>query len=299
MKKFLPILLSLFFAAALLVSPETAAAAVRSGLTLCARTVIPSLFPFFAVTAFLLRLGVDSLLRPVFAPIMMPLFHLRGTCAVPLLAGLTGGYPTGAKTAAELYEQGTLTRREAELLLGFCNNCGPGFLLGYVGTAILGSPRAGMVLLVIHFSAALLTGMILCRLPRKNEHLPLPCPVPVHTLSPAKALTSAVSSALTSTLGICAYVALFQTAAALLPPLPPSILGGVEMVSGMAELTPSAGGFIAAAGLTAWGGISVHCQTASVTGELSLRYHTAGKVIQTLLSVLLALLTANLVYGSL
>lgn len=296
MKKFLPILLSIFFAAALLAQPEPAALAVQNGLSLCARTVIPSLFPFFAVTAFLLRMGADTLLRPIFSPIMMPLFRLRGVCALPLVAGLTGGYPTGAKTAAELYEQGILTKREAELLLGFCNNCGPGFLLGYAGAAVLGSAQTGTYLLAIHFTAAIGTGMILCRLPRRNEPRPLPCTVPAHTLSPAKALTSAVSSALTSTLGICAYVVLFQTAAALLPALPPAVLGGVEMVSGMARLTPSASGFIAAAGLAAWGGISVHCQTMSVTEDLSLRYHTAGKIIQTILSVLFAFLAAKWVY---
>lgn len=296
MKKFLPILLSVFFATALLARPAEAALAVRNGLSLCARTVVPSLFPFFAVTAFLLRMGVDTLLRPIFAPFMRPLFHLRGICALPLLAGLTGGYPTGAKTAAELYEQGTLTKEEAELILGFCNNCGPGFLLGYVGAAVLGSTQMGVYLLVIHFAAALATGMILCRTPRRSEPRPLPCTLPVHALSPAKALTSAVSSALTSTLGICAYVVLFQTVAALLPPLPPILLGGVEMVSGVAQLTPSASGFIAAAGLAAWGGVSVHCQTMSVTGELSLRYHTVGKIIQTILSVLLAFAAAKWVY---
>lgn len=296
MKRFFPILLSIFFAAALLARPETAALAVRSGLSLCARTVIPSLFPFFAVTAFLLRMGADTLLRPFFAPIMMPLFRLRGVCALPLVAGLTGGYPTGAKTTAELYEQGTLTRGEAELLLGFCNNCGPGFLLGYAGAAVLGSSRTGMYLLTIHAAAALTTGMILCLLPRRNEPRPLPCAVPAPPLSPARALTSAVSSALSSTLGICAYVVLFQTAAALLPPLPPAVLGGVEMVSGMARLEPSVSGFVAAAGLAAWGGISVHCQTMSVAGDLSLRYHTAGKILQTILSVLFAFLAAKWVY---
>lgn len=296
MKRFLPILLSLLFAAALLLRPEEVALAVRGGLTLCARTVIPSLFPFFAVTAFLLRMGVDTLLRPFFAPIMMPLFRLRGVCAVPLLAGLTGGYPTGAKTVAELYEQGALTKGEAELLLGFCNNCGPGFLLGYVGSAVFRSPQAGMYLVAVHCVSALATGMLLCRLPRKQEPIPLPCAVPVHTLSPARALTAAVSSALSSTLGICAYVVLFQTAASLLPTLPPAILGGVEMVSGIAQLTPSVSGFAAAAGLTAWGGLSVHCQSASVTGDLSLRYHSVGKMTQTVISLLMALFIAKRVY---
>ena len=39
---------------------------------------------------------------------------------------------------------------EAELLLGFCDNCGPAFLLGYVGSGILGSSRAGAYLYLVH-----------------------------------------------------------------------------------------------------------------------------------------------------
>lgn len=289
MKRIIAILPALFFAAALLLRPADASRAVQNGLSLCGRTVIPALFPLFAVTAFLLRSGAAQLLQPLCAPLMIPLFRLRGICAVPLLAGLVGGYPTGAKTAAELYQQGSLTRSEAELLLGFCNNCGPGFLLGFVGGA-LGSPRLGVYLLLIHTAAALITGMILCRLPRQPEPPPLPCSLPVLNPSIPKAFTASVSSALTSTLGICAYVVLFQTAAALLPALPPAVIGSVEMVSGITALPHGCTGFVTAAALVGWGGCSVHCQTMAVTEDLSVRFHTGGKLLQAILSVPLALL---------
>lgn len=288
MKRIFPILCALLFASLLLVHPDTASNAVTSGIALCVQTVIPSLFPFFAVMSFLLRLGLTGLLNAVFAPFMRPLFHLRGECAAPLLAGLLGGYPTGAKTAAELYEQGTLTREEAELLLGFCNNCGPGFLISFVGTTIFGSTKAGVTLLLIHIVSALATGLILCRLPHTASPPPLPCTVPMPSPSLPQAFTASVSSALTSTLGICAYVVLFRTVAALLPVLPSAVLGAVEMVSGMAALTKNDASFLSAAAFAAWGGLSVHCQTLSVTGELSLKYHTLGKLIQTVISLLLA-----------
>lgn len=288
MKRILPILCALLFALLLLLHPDTAADAVESGVMLCVQTVIPSLFPFFAVMSFLLQLGLDGMLNFAFAPLMRPLFHLRGACAAPLLAGLLGGYPTGAKTAAELYGQGVLTRDEAELLLGFCNNCGPGFLVSFAGATILGSTGAGLALLAIHVASALLTGVILCRLPRAAAPQPLPCTAPMPSPSLPQAFTASVSSALTSTLGICAYVVLFRTIAALLPALPAAVLGGVELVSGMAALTKSNAGFVMAAAFAAWGGLSVHCQTLSVTGELSLKYHTLGKVLQTALSAALA-----------
>lgn len=294
MKKFFSVSLILVFAALLLARPETASTAVRDALALCARTVVPSLFPFFVVTALLLQSGLDSLLRPVCAPFMLPLFRLRGECAAPLLAGFLGGYPTGARSAAQLYEQGGISRSEAERLLGFCNNCGPGFLIGYVGTGVLGSARAGAALLIVHIAAALVSGAILCRLPGKSEPPRLTCGLPAQSVSFSKALTVSVSGALSSTLSICAYVVFFRTAAALLPSeLPAAVLGAVEMVSGIATVSKNAAGFVTAAGITAWGGISVHCQTMSVVGELSLKYHTLGKLLQTVISVVLAAVIAS------
>ena len=162
-KKLLPMLAASAAAALLLLRPQEAASAVRAGLALCAGTVVPSLFPFFVVVSLLLRLGLADCLQGVCGPFMGPMFHLRGVCALPLLTGLLGGYPSGAKTAADLYAAGELTRQEAELLLGFCDNCGPAFLVGYVGASVLGSPQAGARLFLIHIAAALLTGLLLCR----------------------------------------------------------------------------------------------------------------------------------------
>lgn len=299
MKRFFPLILILVFAALLLAEPAKASTAAQEGMALCARTVVPSLFPFFVVTALLLRLGLGSLLRPLCAPVMMPLFRLRGECAAPLLTGFLGGYPTGARAVAQLYEQGSITKSEAERLLGFCNNCGPGFLIGFVGTQVLGSAAAGAALLLVHIAAALLSGLILCNLPGREEQYALPCRLPGDRLSFPKAITEAVSGALTSTLGICAYVVVFRTAAALVGTgIPAVVSGALEMVGGIAGLPEGTMGFVAAAGLTAWGGLSVHCQTMAVVGELSMKYHTIGKLLQTAFAVILAVAVAQRGYGS-
>ena len=162
-------------AAALLLRPEAALAGARRGLDLCLGSVVPSLFPMMTVTALLLRLGAAEVLHPLFAPFMGPLFRLRGACAAPLLMGMVGGYPVGAAAAADLYRRGLCTRGEAERLLAFCNNCGPAFLLSYVGAGRFGSPLTGCRLYLIHIAAALLSGLVLCRLgDRGREALPLP-----------------------------------------------------------------------------------------------------------------------------
>ena len=60
MKRRIPVLAVLGIGAAVLLRPETASGAVRDGLTLCFRTVIPSLFPFFVVVSLLLQLDRKS-----------------------------------------------------------------------------------------------------------------------------------------------------------------------------------------------------------------------------------------------
>ncbi len=274
-------------AALLLLRPQEAASAVRAGLALCAGTVVPSLFPFFAAISLLLQLGAAEALGRLCAPIMRPLFRMRGVCALPLL----GGYPSGAKTAASLYAQGRITRQEAELLLGFCDNCGPAFLLGCVGAGVLGDPATGLWLYAVHILSALLAGLLLCRLSGDRGPVLLGSALPAAPVSFPQALTSSVTGALASTLNVCAFVVFFQVLSALPPaPPPPLVLGVLEMVGGVASLTPGPGGFAAAAAIVGWGGLSVHCQAMSLAAPegLSFRWHWAGKALQAVLSALLA-----------
>lgn len=291
MKRLFPILAVSLAVLLLLLRPQQAAEAVREGLALCGGTVIPSLFPFFIAISLLLQLGAAESLGRLCAPVMRPLFRMRGECALPLLAGLLGGYPTGVKTAAELYTQGRITRREAELLLGFCDNCGPAFLLGYVGAGVLGDAGAGLRLYGIHALSALLTGVLLCRVNR-DRGLALPgSALPARTVPFPQALTASVSSALTSTLHICAFVVCFRVLTALPPiSLPLAVSGILEMVTAIAALSPGPAAFTAAAAITGWGGLSVHCQAISLTAPagLSFRWHWVGKAMQAALAGVLA-----------
>ena len=291
MKKSLSLLFILALGLLLLLQPERASDAAREGLALCAGTVIPSLFPFMAVVSMLLQLGLADSLQGFCAPFMGPLFRMRGVCALPLLTGLLGGYPAGAKTAADLYRQGRLTRREAELLLGFCDNCGPAFLLGFAGAGIRGSARAGVWLYLVHVGSALLTGMVLCRLQRDRGAPLLAGRSIASPVSVPQALTSAVSGSAGAMVNICAFVVLFRVLAGLLPEGTPPLLAGVlEMVTGVAGLQPGREGFVSAAALTAWGGLSVHCQGLSsiLPAGLSARTHWLGKCLQAGIAALLA-----------
>ena len=128
-------------------------------LALCAGTVIPSLFPFMAVAGMLVRLGFGQWLAPYTAGLTAPLFRLPGCAGSALLLGLVGGYPIGAKTAADLYRENLVSREEAERLLAFCNNSGPAFIIGAVGSGVFGSVKIGLLLYAVHIFSALAAGL--------------------------------------------------------------------------------------------------------------------------------------------
>ena len=119
---------------ALMFWPKDSMAAARDGLTLCYNVIIPSLFPFFVLSALVVDLGLAGHLGRALEGIMRPLFNVPGACAPALALGFVGGYPVGARTALQLYQKGMCTKTEAERLLAFCNNSGPAFILGGLGS---------------------------------------------------------------------------------------------------------------------------------------------------------------------
>ncbi len=146
--------------AAMLADAEGVRQSVSEALTLCARTVIPSQFLFLAASSLLVSLGVGEVLAPRLEFLMWPLFRVDGAGATALILGLVGGYPIGARTAAELYRENLVSEAEAERLLAFCNTANPAFLISVLGAGVFGSVRVGIWLWLIHVLSALLTGIL-------------------------------------------------------------------------------------------------------------------------------------------
>ena len=155
-------------AAGLLLFPTQSAQAARDAMSLCFQTIIPSLFPFFVLSSLFISCGAANGLSHALRGVMRPLFGLSGAGASALTLGLLGGYPVGVRTVIELFTSDALSRKEAERLLGFCNNAGPGFILGMCAGAVFHSPRTGLYLYLVHVSSAVLTGIHRLYYPRRG-----------------------------------------------------------------------------------------------------------------------------------
>ena len=302
---------------ALILWPEQTMGAMRDGIKLCGNVILPSLFPFFVLSSLVVELGMSRYLGRLLEPVMVPLFRVNGSCAAALAMGFVGGYPVGARTAIELYENGQCSRTEAERMLAFCNNSGPAFILGVVGAGVFGSGAAGLLLYLAHLLASLGVG-VLFRFykPGEGPQTRGRPGVQFQTSSFPRAFTHSVTGALQSALNICAFILFFtvflrilahagilgglaRLLAALLAPLGMNqtwaerlLTGLVEVSSGVSSLTDGAlsGRLSMAAFMLGWAGVSVHCQVLAFLGDsgLSVRTYVAGKLLHGGLSALLA-----------
>lgn len=287
-----------------LADAESIRQTMQEALALCARSVIPAMFPFLVVSTLLLRLGLGELLAPLLAEFMEPLFRVDGAGSTALLLGFLGGYPIGAQTAAELYRQGVLNRVEAERLLTFCNNSNPVFLISVLGTGIFGSVRAGVWLWLIHLLSALLTGLFFrnCGKPISSVHPE--SRVTAKAVRFSTAFVTSVGNACTGTLTICAFVSFFyllsRPLAMLGGRLGAVLVGATELFSLTPLLTADRFGFLLAAGAAGWGGLSVLCQTAAVLSGsgLSVKPCVRGKLVQCGCSVVLAALLYGHIFSA-
>ena len=299
---------------ALVLWPEQAMEAMRDGIKLCGNVILPSLFPFFVLSSLVVDLGLAAYLGRALEGLMRPLFRVSGSCAAAVALGFIGGYPVGARTALQLYEQGLCSKTEAERLLAFCNNSGPAFILGVVGAGVFGDSRVGFLLYLTHALASLLVGLLFRfygGTGRRQSASPRPKPIQAVTV-PA-AFTGAVVRSLQSTLNICAFVVFFSVVLQLLsvfgvfaalaellalagfePEWAQRLVAGLlELSSGVSSLrggTHLAGRVSMAAFMLGWAGVSVHCQVLSFIGDsgLSVRTYVVGKLLHGGLSALLA-----------
>lgn len=270
-----------------------------SGIELCIKTVIPSLFPFFVLSMTL----TTALGGQVGVPVrkIAQILGIPKSAASILIPSVLGGYPIGAKCVGDLYRNNALDRKEAERLLAFCSNAGPSFLFGMVSCFF---PERIMIwkLWLIHLTSAALSAASI--------------PVPQKSMQIQNAAShsedgSIVLSAAKAMCLVCCWVILFRTMISFLENwflwfLPDwmrvLVIGILELSNGCCELltvTDIGLRFRLCSCMLAFGGICVFFQTASVANGLRLSSYVKGKILQTVYSYLLssAVITGNAVPG--
>ncbi len=302
MKKIFPYIIVIYITCLMIISPDSAIFYARQALDMCYEIIIPSLFPFFICSGLLIYSGLSETLSKFCRPIMQPLFNINGAGAAALVLGTISGYPLGAVTACQLYESGYLSKSEAERLLAFCNNSGPLFILGAVGSAIYSSHKIGIALYISHILAAITVG-ILFRFYAKDKHK-----APIYTISQpkrtfAEVFSNVLTNSISSILTVCGAVIFFSVVtnviASKLPDndiLKSIFMGIMELTGGTKSISQSTlslnAQLIISAFVVGFAGICVHLQVMAIVKkqDLSLKPYILGKLLHGAISALYAII---------
>lgn len=219
-KYIVPVILTALVCLFLFTRPEICSEGVRSGILLAAETVVPSLFPFMTVASFLLRSGLGEAAGKPFDKVCEKLFRLPGVLAPVIIMSQIGGFPIGAKMTYELLKKNAITENEAQRACLFCINAGPAFVIGTVGSEMLGSVKAGVLLYISTVSASFFTGIFSMALYDKAAEEKGKSEIPFTLCDPVGAFVRSVGDATNDVIKICAWVVIFKTVCDGLSTLP-------------------------------------------------------------------------------
>ncbi len=260
--------------------------AMKTGMALCTKTVIPALFPFLVISELLVSSGATNVIGRFFAKPLGALFSLSRHGASVVLLGMLCGFPIGIKSAISLYRQGKISRAELLHLSTFCNNPSSAFLISAVGGTLFGSALFGVLLYLTHIISSFIIGFAgrfyfekakcesayaVCSENKKERHAGF-----------VSAFTNAVRQSAEGMLFICAFVVFFSAVLGALRVLCDNfalpelfrvlLFGAFEMTSGIsaASRLPTAAAIPVCAAIGGWSGLSVHFQFIGVCRDTEL-----------------------------
>lgn len=272
----------------LVMDAKTAVIAAEEGIQLCIRTLVPSLFPFFVISGYFCSVCAEMKL-PFLNPVLRFCGIQEGAESL-FVIGLLGGYPVGAKSIADAYQEGRIPKEVAKRMLGFCSNAGPAFVFGVIGT-MFDSPLIPWIMLIILILSAIITGHFLSN---KNNQ------ISAQHKQQATSFIKILEGSIRAMASVCGWVILFRVLLItvgrwFLWLLPESfqiiIIGITELSNGCIVLEGIANDglrFMVATAILSFGGLCVYLQTVSVTGSLGTGHYFPGKVSQCMVSLVLS-----------
>ncbi|MCD7827061.1 MAG: hypothetical protein LUG85_00770 [Clostridiales bacterium] len=263
LKKYAAIAFAALLGMLFIVKHDIVADSIKESLTLCGEVLIPSMLPFMVLSSFALYAGLFSSPGKPVTLFMNRVFHLPGSSFQALFFGFTGGYPVGARTIAELYENGQINKGEAEHLFAFCINSGPAFTVSAAGGIMLHSQYAGYIMLVSVCLASAAVGIALGIVRRKEAVSDLPVAKATNNMSDA--LIEGVSAAERGIFSVCVWLLTFSAFSAVTDSfIKVSVVRAVyEMITEVTAGVSAAahiGGLPLCSACISFGGLCVMCQ---------------------------------------
>ena len=212
--------------------------ATLEGCKLWYSAILPTTFPFLIICNLLISYDGISIYSKFLGPLICRPLGLSKNCSFPIVASILCGYPLGAKYSANIYSMGYIDKDEYQRLLNIASNVGPLFLIGSVGTSLLGNISLGYILLVGNYLSAIIIGFITKK--KRADTISSSLCVPINPkINFGSAIKNSVENGINTILSIGGFIVIFSVVISLIKnnPYIPIILNEIEHISNLSSGT--------------------------------------------------------------
>lgn len=281
----------------LIIYPNATTDGIKKGFLLLGNNLIPSLFPFMVLSSYVSQSNIAEIISKFFEKPFNWFFKTSGYGIIPFILGFLGGYPVGAKTVVEFYENGKISQNDACRLLYWCINPSPAFAITAVGTFMLGNITSGLFIFISCLLSSLTLGFF-TRFISNNEIFE------INTLQKANKENLFVKSVAKGSEGmfsVCGWVLTFCVLSALcgvlnIPSTISTIINSVgEVTTGCKNAAASGLSLPVIAGILGFGGFAVICQCATYSAicKVHIKYLICSRLINSAISAIYCSLLCN------
>ncbi len=279
---------------------DVVARSALDGMLLCAKRLIPTLFPMMVLTGIALRSGIFNGLTRIGDKVLSPLFGIDGKYISSFLIGIIGSAPTGAIAAKKIGSNTESDSEKASAML-LSSLVSFGFIYSVVGLGLLNNGKRGIALFIFQLQSVMITASIIK--PKKRQTAK-PYTAEMKATKLSVAVASSIRDAAANMLPVCGSVIFFSALSGIVVSLPINkgfklfVCPFLELASGLEYLSehfPPDTTFIVASSAIGWSGLSMIFQSLSVTdGSLPSHKYIIGRAVSALLCPLIAYITIYL-----
>ena len=126
------IVFAVFLFVVFLKNSSIAANEVSHALKMCARVLIPSLFPLMTVSEIMTESHASDKITSIFSVPISKLFNVSKNATSPYFLGLFGGYSSACKSAVLMYQNGKISKVDLESIIAISNIPSLAFMTGFI-----------------------------------------------------------------------------------------------------------------------------------------------------------------------
>lgn len=266
--KIFTLFFAVFMIILIIVYPDISSRGISRGLIIAANVVIPSLFPFMVCVLMLIKSGITAR-KNFLNKVLYKTFGHNFDMFFVFVLSMLGGYPVGAKLINEIYNQKTIDEQTANLMLGYCVNAGPAFIVLIVGGAF-NSKTIGIILLISHILSSFVIALIYSKKIKKQNTTHNNKKIFFKSFSDT--FVESVAEASGSILNICSFVILFSAINSYIDYFfsDVAIIKYISLFTEVTSAVVDCNSVYFASFLLGFSGFSIWCQVFSITKNIKI-----------------------------